>query len=152
MQTDGLISSILTVFFPVFSSKRTTQRWTDRTLLLAICLPCLAPEHVFPVWKFLLLGTPLITHSDTPVMKTAYHSISLISSTCYSHLSQLCVVTSRVYQSWHFKMQRKEITAAKSFGTSPEIVLFQAEVIPTLWAMQKQHLNQDWVVVRCLFC
>lgn len=33
----------------IFSSKVTTRRWTDRALLLAICLSCMAPEHEFPV-------------------------------------------------------------------------------------------------------
>lgn len=68
------------IFSPVFSPKVTTRHWTDRALLLAICLSCTAPEHVFPVWDLSCWGHLWWLTLDTPITKTAYHCIALFCS------------------------------------------------------------------------
>ena len=59
--------------------------------------------------RCLLLGPPSITHSDAPVIKTVHQSIAQISAQSYSHLYHtfciLHIFTTRVNQSWHFKLQ-----------------------------------------------
>lgn len=58
-EIDGL-KPIPSNFFPSSSPKATTRYWSDKTLLLAICLPCKAPENVFPMWHLLLLTLRLL--------------------------------------------------------------------------------------------
>lgn len=121
-------------FFPVFSSKCTTLHWTDRALLLAICLPCLSAEHVLPVWDLSCWGHHWLL-TLTLLSKTAYYMTS------YSY----------IFQSRHLKLGRKTtLLLGRFIWEFPKIVLFQAEIILSLWVMQKECLNQDWAVVRCL--
>lgn len=124
------------IFPPVFSSKVTTRHWTDRALLLAICLSCMAPEHVFPVWDLSCWGHLWWLTLDTPIIKTAYRCIALFCSP----------------ESWI--AQKKNNLAARSFHLGdPQKYFFMSCISDyNLWVMQNERLNKDRAVVRCLFC
>ena len=88
-------------FLPVFSSKPTTLHWTDRALLLAICLPCLAPEHVFPVRNLSCWGHHWLL---TQTLLSAYQSIDVNRF----KIMFASILSSKVNQSWCFRMQRNK--------------------------------------------
>lgn len=131
-------------FLPVFSSKPTTLHWTDRALLLAICLPCLAPEHVFPVRNLSCWGHHWLL---TQTLLSAYQSIDVISSKLSSRLffppKWISLDVSKCKEI-HLCFQ------IVSFGISLQIVSFHAVVGKSLGRAKKaseSRLSSCWMVV-----
>lgn len=153
MQTDGLISSILTVFFLYFLPN--AHPYTGLTG------PCCLPSAC-RVWhqsmNFLLEISPVGDTIDYSLWRSCHKdSLSLHRSNQFNILfSSLSVIYSYLWSQSVLTFQiakKKQICCSiVSFGSSPKIVLFHAEAILGLWVTQKERLNQDWAVVRCLFC
>lgn len=138
MQADGLISSTLTVFFLFFQTHSPTLDWQGPVVchLLSMfgtgaCTSC---------FKALLLGTPLITHSDWPIMQTAYHShwfnILFTSPVCYTYF------TSSASQSWHINLLRKTKLLLKSFSSK----VYSRSDSQSLGNAKKRKKKGFWIV------